>query len=136
MNRSFPAGWLIVILALLAYLFIGLLLTGAVSLVVGVPLLVFLVWFLIYKLSYKSVANVELVMRMFADFAGTLERTKERLAEDQAPRRAAAPRRREVLINQESRKTDTPKEFPVDRTYADLFERRIRESRARQNRRH
>lgn len=134
MNRQFPAGWLIAILALVAYLFIGSLLTGAVSLVVGVLLLVLVIWFLIYKLIYKSLGNVETVTKVYSDFTRTLERIKERLAEDEAPRRAAVDRRRQVVsTRQESRKAGTPKEFPVDRTYSDLIERRIRESRARQD---
>ena len=97
MNRQFPAGWLIAILALVAYLFIGSLLTGAVSLVVGVLLLVLVIWFLIYKLIYKSLGDVETVTKVYSDFTRTLERIKERLAEDEAPRRAAVDRRRQVV---------------------------------------
>jgi hypothetical protein len=137
MNRRFTArfvaGWLILTLALLAYFSIASLLTGEVYTSVGVLFFILLIWFLIYKLRHESLGNVGLIKRMYADSTGAVERLKERLAEDEASRRAAADRRRQVLINQESKKTDTPKEFPVDRAYADLIERRVRESRAKQD---
>jgi len=41
---------------------------------------------------------------MYADSTGAVERLIERLAENEACRRAAADRRRQVLINQESKK--------------------------------
>ncbi len=69
---------------------------------------------------------------MYADLKGAVERMKERVAEVEAPRRVATSRRRQVSTRQERRKTDSSKEFPVDRTYADLIERRVREARARQ----
>ncbi len=72
-------------------------------------------------------------MRMYADFTRTLERLKERLAEDEAPRRAAADRRRQALMNRENRKTDSTKNFPVDKKYTDSIERRVREARANQD---
>jgi hypothetical protein len=76
--------------------------------------------------------NPELVMRMYADFKGTVERIKERVAEDEAPRRAAATRRRRVLTDRERRKTESSKEVPVDKKYTEMIERRVRESRANQ----
>lgn len=133
MSRHFLAGWLIVILGLLAYFFIGLLLTGEASLVVGVLFFVLISWFLIYRLRYRSVGNLELVRKMYADLKRAVERLKERLTKDEAPRRVTTSRRRQAVINRESRKTDSSKEFPVDRTYADLIERRVREARARQD---
>ena len=36
-------------------------------------------------------------------------------------------------MNRERRKAGTPKEVPLDRTYADSIERRVREARARQD---
>lgn len=51
-------------------------------------------------------------MTIYYDFAGAVDRVKERLAEGQTPRRAVADRRRQVLMNRESRKTDTlPRNF-------------------------
>ena len=136
MNKTFPAGWAIATLALIAYFSIGILLTGEVSLLVGVLLFVLVVWFLIYKLVYKNLGNLELVTRMYTDFTGTLERIKERVAEDEARRKAAADRRSQVLTdrerNRERRKTESSKEVPVDKKYTEMIERRVRESRANQ----
>jgi hypothetical protein len=132
MNRRFSAGGLIVVSTLLTYFFIAILLTGEVALPVAVPLLVLVVWFLIYKLRYKNLGNLEVVKRIYSDLKYAIHRLKERLAENQAPRRAEASRRREALINREIRKTDTPKVIPVDKKYTDLIERRVREAKANQ----
>ncbi len=136
MNQQFPAGWMIAILTLIAYFSIGILLTGEVALLVGVLLLVLVVWFLFCKIRYRNLGNLELVMRMYADFKGTVERIKERVAEDEAPRRAAATRRRQVLTdrqsNRERRKTESSKEVPVDKKYTETIERRVREAKAKQ----
>ncbi len=134
MNQKFLAGWVIVILVLLAYFFTAILLTREVALPVGVLLFVLLIWFLIYKLRYKNLGSLEVVLKMYADLKDALERIKERVAEQEAPRRSAEDHERQAPISRESRRAATPKEFPVDRTYADLIERRIRESRARQDR--
>jgi hypothetical protein len=136
MNQQFPAGWMIAILTLIAYFSIGILLTGEVALFVGVLLLVLVIWFLLCMIRYKNLGNLELVMRMYTDFTGTLERIKERVAEDEAGRKAAATRRSQVLTdrerNRERRKTESSKEVPIDRKYTDLIERRVRESKANQ----
>jgi hypothetical protein len=132
MNQQLPTGWMIAILTLIAYFSIGILLTGEVALFVGVLLLVLVIWFLFCKVRYKDLGNLELVMRMYADFKGTVERIKERVAEDEAPRRAAATRRSQVLTDRERRKTESSKEVPVDKKYTDRIERRVRESRANQ----
>ena len=136
MNQQFPAGWMIAILTLVAYFSLGLLLTGEVAQFVGVLLLVLVIWFLFCKIRYKDLGNLELVMRMYADFKGTVERIKERVAEDEAPRRAAATRRRQVLTdrqsNRERRKTESSKEVPVDKKYTEMIERRVREAKAKQ----
>jgi hypothetical protein len=136
MNKQFPAGWMITILTLIAYFSLGILLTGEVALFVGVLLLVLVVWFLFCKIRYRNLGNLELVMRMYADFKGTVERIKERVAEDEAPRRAAATRRRQVLTdrqsNRERRKTESSKEVPVDKKYTEMIERRVREAKAKQ----
>jgi hypothetical protein len=85
-------------------------------------------------MNHKTLGNLELVMRMYADFTGTLERIKERVAEDEAPRRATASRRRQVLMDRESRKTDRPNEdTTADKKYTDLVERGDRETRAKQD---
>ena len=133
MNKTFPAGWAIATLALIAYFFIAVLLTGEVSLSVTVLLLVLVIWFLTYKLKFRRLRNLELIMRMYTDFTGTLERIKERVAEDEARRRAAADRQRQVLMQRESRRADRPKESSTaDKKYTEMIERRVRESRANQ----
>jgi hypothetical protein len=136
MNKTFPAGWVIATLALIAYFFVAVLLTGEVSLAITVLLLVLVIWFLTYKLKFRRLRNLELIMRMYTDFTGTLERIKERVAEDEARREAAADRRSQVLTdrerNRERRKTESSKEVPVDKKYTEMIERRVRESRANQ----
>jgi hypothetical protein len=132
MNKTFPAGWTIATLALMAYFFMAILLTGKVALSVTVLLLVLVIWFLTYKLKFRRLRNLELIMRMYTDFTGTLERVKERVAEDEARRRAAADRRSQVLTDRERRKTESSKEVPVDKKYTEMIERRVREARANQ----
>src|ERR671916_1317148 len=125
MNKTFPAGWVIATLALIAYFFVAVLLTGEVSLAITVLLLVLVIWFLTYKLKFRRLRNLELIMRMYADFTGTLERIKERVAEDEARREAAADRRSQVLTDRERRKTESSKEVPVDKKYTEMIERRV-----------
>lgn len=133
MNKQSLARWAIFTLALLAYFFIAIL-TGEAYTSVGVLFFILVVWFLIYKLRYKSLGNLELIIKMYADFTGTLERIKERVAEDEARRRTAADRRRQVLIERERRKADRPKEASTgDKKYADSIERRVREAKANQD---
>lgn len=76
--------------------------------------------------------NLELIKRIYSDLKYTIHQLKERLAENQAPTRAEAPRRREALMNREIRKTDTPKVVSVDKKYTHLIERRAREAKANQ----
>ena len=132
MNQQSLAGWVIAILTLIAYFSIGILLTGEVALFVGVLLLVLVIWVLFCKIRYKDLGNLELVMRMYADFKGTVERIEERVAEDEAPRRAAATHMRRVLTDRERRKTESSKEVPVDKRYTEMIERRVREAKANQ----
>jgi hypothetical protein len=136
MNKTFPAGGAIATLALIAYFLIAILLTGEVALAGTVLLLVLVIWFLIYKLKFRRLRNLELIMRMYTDFTGTLERIKERVAEDEARRRTAADRERQVLMQRESRRADRPKESSTaDKKYTEMIERRVRESRANQDKR-
>jgi hypothetical protein len=136
MNKTFPAGWVIATLALIAYFFVAVLLTGEVSLAITVLLLVLVIWFLTYKLKFRRLRNLELIMRMYTDFTGTLERIRERVAEDEARRRAAVDRERQILMQRESRRADRPKESSTaDKKYTEMIERRVRESRANQDKR-
>ena len=114
----------------------AILLTGKVALSVTVLLLVLVIWFLTYKLKFRRLRNIELIMRMYTDFTGTLERVKERVAEDEARRRAAADRERQVLMQRESRRADRPRESSIaDKKYTEMIERRVRESKANQDER-
>jgi hypothetical protein len=136
MNKTFSAGWAIATLALIAYFFIAILLTGEVSLAITVLLLVLVIWILTYKLKFRKLTNLELIMRMYADFTGTLERIRERVAEDEAKRRAPVDRERQILMQRESRRADRPKESSTaDKKYTEMIERRVRESRANQDKR-
>ena len=136
MNKTFPTGWAIATLALMAYFFMAILLTGKVALSVTVLLLVLVIWFLTYKLKFRRLRNLELIMRMYTDFTGTLQRVKERVAEDEARRRAAADRERQVLMQRESRRADRPRESSIaDKKYTEMIERRVRESKANQDER-
>ena len=136
MNKTFPAGWVIATLALIAYFFVAVLLTGEVSLAITVLLLILVIWFLTYKLKFRRLRNLELIMRMYTDFTGTLERIRERVAEDEARRRAAVDRERQILMQRESRRADRPKESSTaDKKYTEMIERRVRESRANQDKR-
>jgi Ca2+/Na+ antiporter len=134
MNKQSLARWAIFTLALLTYFFIAILLTGEAYTSVGVLFLILVIWFLIYKLRYKSLGNLELIMKMYADFTGTLERIKERVAEDEARRRTAADRESQVLMERERRKADRRKEASTgDKKYADSIERRVREAKTNQD---
>jgi hypothetical protein len=136
MNKTFSAGWAIATLALTAYFSIAILLTGEVSLAITVLLLVLVIWLLTYKLKFRRLRNLELIMRMYTDFTGTLERIRERVAEDEARRRAAVDRERQILMQRESRRADRPKESSTaDKKYTEMIERRVRESRANQDKR-
>src|SRR3712207_139776 len=136
MNKTFPAGWVIATLALIAYFFVAVLLTGEVSLAITVLLLVLVIWFLTFKLKFRRLSNLELIMRMYTDFTGTLERIRERVAEDEARRRAAVDRERQILMQRERRRADRPKESSTaDKKYTEMIERRVRESRANQDKR-
>ncbi|HVF00505.1 MAG TPA: hypothetical protein VNA27_04095 [Rubrobacteraceae bacterium] len=134
MNKQLPTGWSITLLALLFYFFLGLLLTGEAYTSAGVPVLVLIVWFLIYKLRHKSIGNIELVTMMYGDLKGAVERLIERAAEAESLRRAAESRRKQVLTERENKRADRPIEGDTaDKKYAEIIERRVREAKAKQD---
>jgi hypothetical protein len=134
MNKQLPTGWSITLLALLSYFFLGLLLTGEAYTSAGVPVLVLIVWFLIYKLRHKSIRNIELVTMMYGDLKGAVERLIERAAEAESLKRAAASRRKQVLTERENKRADRPIEGDTaDKKYAEIIERRVREAKAKQD---
>lgn len=134
MNKQLPTGWSITLLALLFYFFLGVLLTGEAYTSAGVPVLVLIVWFLIYKLRHKSIGNIELVTMMYGDLKGAVERLIERAAEAESLKRAAASRRKQVLTERENKRADRPIEGDTaDKKYAEIIERRVREAKAKQD---
>lgn len=134
MNKQLPTGWSITLLALLFYFFLGLLLTGEAYTSAGVPVLVLIVWFLIYKFRHKSIGNIELVTMMYGDLKGAVERLIERAAEAESLRRAAESRRKQVLTERENKRADRPIEGDTaDKKYAKIIERRVREAKAKQD---
>jgi hypothetical protein len=134
MNKQLTTGWSITLLALLSYFFLGLLLTGEAYTSAGVPVLVLIVWFLIYKLRHKSIGNIELVTMMYGDLKGAVERLIEKAAEGESLRRAAASRRKQVLTERENKRADRPIEGDTaDKKYAEIIERRVREAKAKQD---
>ena len=134
MNKQLPTGWSITLLALLFYLFLGVVLTGEAYTSAGVPVLVLIVWFLIYKLRHKSIGNIELVTMMYGDLKGAVERLIERAAEAESLKRAAASRRKQVLTERENKRADRPIEGDTaDKKYAEIIERRVREAKAKQD---
>ncbi|HZG64524.1 MAG TPA: hypothetical protein VEY13_13615 [Rubrobacteraceae bacterium] len=134
MNKQLPTGWSITLLTLLSYFFLGLLLTGEAYTSAGVPVLVLIVWFLIYKLRHKSIGNIELVTMMYGDLKGAVERLIERAAEAESLKRAAASRRKQVLTERENKRADRPIEGDTaDKKYAEIIERRVREAKAKQD---
>jgi hypothetical protein len=134
MNKQLPTGWSITLLALLFYFFLGMLLTGEAYTSAGVPVLVLIVWFLIYKLRHKSIGNIELVTMMYGDLKGAVERLIERAAEAESLKRAAASRRKQVLTERENKRADRPIEGDTaDKKYAEIIERRVREAKAKQD---
>ena len=134
MNKQLPTGWSITLLTLLSYFFLGLLLTGEAYTSAGVPVLVLIVWFLIYKLRHKSIGNIELVTMMYGDLKGAVERLIERAAEAESLKRAAASRRKQVLTERENKRADRPIEGDTaDKKYAEIIERRVREAKVKQD---
>jgi hypothetical protein len=82
----------------------------------------------------QELGKLRAIMKMYADFTGTLERIKERVAEDEARRRTAADRESQVLMERERRKADRRKEASTgDKKYADSIERRVREAKTNQD---
>ena len=128
MNKKFPTAWLLVISFLVAYLLIGTLLTGKVAPFIGVLLLVLVLWFLVYKFRYKELENRELLTRMYTELKGTLQGMleKERMAQEEARRRAAAKHERLARTKRERRARPPIEDLDVSK-YADMIEDRVRE---------
>ena len=135
MNKQFPVVGALVVSFLVAYFLIGILLTGEIAPLVGVLFLVLFVWFLVYKSRHENLKNRELIVKMYDDLKGMLESVaeKERTAQEEARRRAAAKRERRERVER-GRRTRPAKDPAVDK-YADMIENKVREAEVRRHRR-
>jgi hypothetical protein len=135
MNKRFPTGWILATLTLIAYFSIGILLSGEAALLAGVLLLVLITWSIIYKAQYKkSLGNRELVVRMYDDFRGTVERIVEKVARAEVKRRAAEHEKQARKERRDRRVSSTrTKEDPAVGKYAEMIENRVREAKVRQD---
>jgi hypothetical protein len=127
MYKQFPATWVLVISILATYFLTAILLTGQVAAPAGVLFLVLAFWFAIYKFRYKGLENRELVTKMYAGLKGTLEGIKERIAQEEVQRRAAAEREKQARGERERRRVSRPTRDPAVSKYAEMIESRIRE---------
>ena len=134
MDKQFTIGWIFVVSVLGAYLLLGTLSTGGVTPPASVLVLVLVLWFSVYKLRHKGLGNRELVTKMRADLEGTLERIKEKLAQQEARRLATLEHEEQTRLEQERRRAEgerrratTPTRDPAVGEYADMIESRVRE---------
>jgi hypothetical protein len=119
---------------LASYFLLGTLSAGGVAPPVLVLLLVLLLWFSVYAFRHRGLGNRELVRRMHADLEGTLEGLKERMAHQEARRRATLEHEEQARLEQERRraegerrKTSPPTRDPTVSKYAEMIESRVRE---------
>ena len=125
MDKRFTAVRVLVVSVLAIYLLLGALSTGGVALPIGVLLLV---------LRHKGLRNRELVTKMHVDLKGTLERIEERMAQEEARRRAAEEHeerarmeREKRRVEGERRKASIPARDPSVSRYAEMIENKVRE---------
>jgi hypothetical protein len=117
-----------------AYFLLGILSTGGVIPPASVLVLVLVLWFSVYKLRHKGLGNRGLVTKMRADLEGTLEGTKEKLAQQEARRLATLEHEEQVRLERERRRAERerrrasgPTRDPAVGKYAELIESRVRE---------
>ena len=127
MDKQFPATWVLIGSILATYLLAAILLTGQVVAPAGVLILVLVLWFLVYRFRYKGLDNQELVTKMYADLAGTLEGMKERIAQEEAQKRVAEEREKQARWERERRRASAPTRDPAVSKYAEMIENRVRE---------
>jgi hypothetical protein len=134
MGKRFTAVRVLVVSVLAAYLLLGALSTGGVALPIGVLLLVFILWFSMYRVRHKGSGNRELVTKMDADLKGTLERIEERIAQEEARRRAAEEHEELARVEREKRrgegerrKASITARAPAVSRYAEMIENKVRE---------
>src|SRR5215210_7421811 len=141
MDKRVPAVRVLVVSVLTAYILLGVVSTGGATLPASVLVFVLVLWFSVYKLRHKGIGNRGLVRKMRADFIGVLVGTKERMAQQEARRRAIVEHEEQARLEQErrraereSRRESRPTRDPAVSTYADLIESRLREGEQRSTR--
>jgi hypothetical protein len=128
MDKRFPAVRTLVVSVLAAYFLIGTLSTGGVAAPIGVLVLVLVLWFSVYRVRYKGFGSRGLVAKMRADLERTLEGIEERLAREEAQRRAAKEHEERAHAERELRRANRPAKDPTVGKYAGIIESRVRES--------
>jgi hypothetical protein len=134
MSKRFSAARVLIVSVLAAYLLLGSLSTGRVAPPIGVLLFVLVLWFSVYRFRHKGLSNGELVTKMRVDLKETLEGIEERLAREEAQRRAAEEHEERVRVEREKRRAEgerkkasiTARDPAVSR-YAEMIENRVRE---------
>ena len=134
MDKRFSAAQALVVSVLAAYLLIGTLSTGGVAAPLGVLFLVLVLWFSVYRFRHKGVGSRELVTKMRTDLKETLEGIEERMAREEAQRRAAEEHEERLRVEREKRraegerkKASRPARDPAVSRYAEMIENRVRE---------
>ena len=137
MNKQFAIEWLLIILFLTAYFFIGTILTGEVTPFVVVLLLVLGSWFLVYRSRHEGLENQALLRRMYIDLWETFRRIAEeqRIAQEEAKRSAAARDERLLLARIKRERRSRPTKDSTVSKYADMIEEKVRKAEVRQNKR-
>jgi hypothetical protein len=134
MDKRFAIGWVFVASVLGAYVLLGILSTGGVTLPASVLVLVLVLWFSVYKLRHKGLGNRGLVTKMRADLEGTLEGIKEKMAQQEARRLATLEHEDKARLERERRRAEgerrrasSPTRDPAVGKYASIIESRVRE---------
>jgi hypothetical protein len=134
MDKRFSATWVLVVSVLAAYLLIGTPSTGGVVAPIGVLFLVLVLWYSVYRFRHRSFTNRELVTKMPVDLKGALEGIEERIAQEEAQRRAEEENEERLRVEREKRRAEgvrkrasRPARDPAVSRYAEMIENRVRE---------
>ncbi len=143
MDKRFSIGRVLAFSVLAAYLLLASLSTGGgVALPAGVLLLVLVLWFCIYRFRHKGLGNRELATKMYLDLEEALEGIKEKIAQEEARRRATIEQEQRTRIERERRRMEGKRrrasrpttEPTISSEYAHIIENRIKEgARTRQS---
>ncbi len=128
MNKRFPAARALIFSVLATYFVVGTLSTGVVVAPIGVLFFVLTLWLSVYRFRHKGVGSRELVTKMRTDLKGTLEGIEERLAREEAQRRAAKEHEERAHAERELRRANRPVRDPAVGKYAGMIEDRVRKS--------